>query len=366
MNNLSKLVAAIVLASFSLALIPFASDASANDNRPKLSIGSKAPKIEIEHWLSMPDGFEEVKRFKKGNVYVVEFWATWCGPCLRAMPHFSEVAQKYSDQGVQVIGVSDEKLTKVKAFLLKKPNKDKSETWGDITSKYCLTCDPDGSVKKGIFRAAGQTGIPRAFIIGKTGHVEWIGHPTKIEKPLEQIVAGNWDSAAFKVSFEKAYRIKSNKKEVDRLLKAEKHNMAVNQISKLVEDYEGDDRRKWQLQSLEICLKNNLRRTEKDFRKVAKEYYKDSTMMNSMAWAVVSAHQEDAEINPSILELARTAIDLSVKIERSAAALDTLAHIAELQGDLDEAIKIQVEAVEKADEKLKPELKEYLQKLKER
>ncbi|QEG21743.1 TlpA disulfide reductase family protein [Mariniblastus fucicola] len=355
---ITGLVAALGFHSLFLA-----NDSYANENRPKLSVGSKAPKLDIEHWLSMPDGFEEVKRFKKGNVYVVEFWATWCGPCRRAIPHISEVAEKYAEQGVQVISVSSEKLKEVEVFLPKRAKKDSPETFAELTSKYCLTCDPDGSVRKEIFRAAGQTGIPSAFIIGKTGHVEWIGYPTRIDGPLEQVVEGTWDRDAFKETFERNYRLKRNKKEIAKHIKENKHNLAVNQIFKMVKDYEGRDRQQWQLKGLEICLENGLRRTEKDFKNIAKEHFKDATMMNSMAWSVVSATEKGAELKPEILELARTAIDLSVKAERSAASLDTLAHIAELEGNLEEAIEVQTEAVEKADEKIKAELEAYLESL---
>ena len=47
--------------------------------------------------------------------------------------------------------------------------------------------------------AAAQNGIPTSFIVGKTGLVEWIGHPMNLDKPLEQIVADKWDRAAFLV-----------------------------------------------------------------------------------------------------------------------------------------------------------------------
>jgi thiol-disulfide isomerase/thioredoxin len=50
-----------------------------------LAIGDNAPAISIDHWVKG----EDFDTFEDGQVYVMEFWATWCGPCITTMPHLS-------------------------------------------------------------------------------------------------------------------------------------------------------------------------------------------------------------------------------------------------------------------------------------
>ncbi len=161
-----------------------------------MTIGDEAPAIDISHWLKG----EAVEAFEPGKVYVVEFWATWCGPCRASIPHISELQEHYLDYDVTFIGVSDEKLQTVVDFLGKTDKQDK--TW---TSKihYALATDPDESVKNDYMKAAGQRGIPTAFVVGKDTKIEWIGHPIQIDAALESVVQDTWDRDAFKVVLEK-------------------------------------------------------------------------------------------------------------------------------------------------------------------
>ena len=183
-----------------------------------LKVGSPAPPLNIEHWISDAGGkFKPVTDLEAGKVYVVEFWATWCKPCIRSMPHLAEIQTKYIDQSVQVISLSDESLEKVEKFLERdyKPQPEKAakgsseegskstpKTYAELTSVYCLTTDPDKSVYNDYFRASGRRGIPSAYIVGKTGLIEWMGHPNKMGSPLESVVNDSWD----RVAFAKEYR----------------------------------------------------------------------------------------------------------------------------------------------------------------
>lgn len=168
-----------------------------------LTIGSQAPPIDIEHWLGER---RPVAEFEPGKVYVIEFWATWCGPCIGSMPHLRDLQARHGND-IVVIGVSDESTDTIEAFL----DRDyEGKTFREITNQYWLATDPDGSVKQDYMRAADQHGIPTAFVIGKTGDIEWIGHPMRIDEPVARILANSWDREAYKREREEEQRVRSH------------------------------------------------------------------------------------------------------------------------------------------------------------
>ena len=157
-------------------------------NTPTLRIGDPAPPLEVMAWLKG----EPVTRFEPRHVYVVEFWATWCGPCILAIPHLSELAKKYEGQ-VTIIGVNvregadDGKVEEVREFV---------EDKGD---KMAYTVAMDDPVKKTVFdawmTAGGSYGIPASYIVDQQGRMVWVGHPKDIDKPLAQVLNGTLDLA---------------------------------------------------------------------------------------------------------------------------------------------------------------------------
>lgn len=117
------------------------------------------------------DGLTYVKgdpvTFTEGEIYVVEFWATWCPPCRVSIPHLTKIQKQFKDKGVTVIGISNEDLETVKSFVAKQ---------GD-NMNYTVAVDTGRKASAGYMRAYNQQGIPTAFIVDGSGNIAWFGHP---------------------------------------------------------------------------------------------------------------------------------------------------------------------------------------------
>lgn len=152
--------------------------------KPDLWIGSEAPDMTIAKYLKG----EAVGAFDPDHTYVVEFWATWCGPCIAAFPHLSELQEQY-DGDVTFIGVNiwertqgDERMNQVERFV---------ENQGDRMG-YTVAIEDGTSMATNWMRPAGQNAIPAAFIV-QEGKIAWMGHPMALDGTLEAIAEGEYD-----------------------------------------------------------------------------------------------------------------------------------------------------------------------------
>lgn len=146
-------------------------------------IGDKAAPLVIKDWVKG----SAVNVHDGKNIYVVEFWATWCGPCRTSIPHLTDLQKKFKDKHVVFIGISDEDKSDVAPFVKEMSAK----------MDYVVACDKDRETSTGYMKAYDQSGIPTAFIVGKDGKVLWFGHPMdNLEETLTEIVAGKFDLTA--------------------------------------------------------------------------------------------------------------------------------------------------------------------------
>ena len=166
------------------------------------------------------------------------------------------------------------------------------KTYGDLTNNYSLTVDPDKSVFKDYFAAAKRTGIPCVFLIGKTGQVEWIGHPMKLDKPLEEVVAGDWDREAFAVEYKKEEeQRKLNQKymiamrKISGEMRSGNPEKALQLMDALMDDAQFKPMKKQLTMSrMGILISGNLPEAPGELEKFTNQNKKDAMALNSIAW----------------------------------------------------------------------------------
>ena len=124
-----------------------------------VSVGDRAPEIKAAGWLNTSPLTLAALR---GRIVVVEFWATWCPPCRRSIPHLIQLYNSYKGKPVTFISLSSESKSRIERFNNSNPS---------LKMPYPVGYGSRTSSRYGV------RGIPHAFVIGKTGKILWRGHP---------------------------------------------------------------------------------------------------------------------------------------------------------------------------------------------
>lgn len=133
-------------------------------------VGEDAPSFELQAWALLGKGEKEpTPESLKGKVVLLEFWGTWCGPCVRAMPRIQALHDRFKNRGLKVLGISYEGLDVTKPFCEK----------NGFT--FTLGSDP----AKRVVEAYGVKSWPTSVVIGKDGKVAHVGNPYDVERAVE-------------------------------------------------------------------------------------------------------------------------------------------------------------------------------------
>ena len=140
---------------------------STHTNVPMPKIGEGAPEISAKEWINSkkPPTLADLR----GKVVVVDFWATWCGPCVEGIPHLNELQRKYSGKNFQLLSFVEEGHQTMDPFLIKRH------------VEYPIGLESSSLIDYGI------TEIPEAFVIDQNGRIIWHGNSASSE--LDKVIA---------------------------------------------------------------------------------------------------------------------------------------------------------------------------------
>lgn len=307
-----------------------------------LGIGDAAPKLEVKEFIKG----DPVKEFKAGQIYVVEFWATWCGPCRATIPHLTKLQKQYGDK-VIFIGVSvwERDASAIPGFL--KEMGDKMD-YRVATDKVGKDEDAsDGPMAKNWMTAAEQDGIPAAFIINGEGKIAWIGHPGQIDKTLEEVVAGNFDMTKAAAVFKKEKAEKAKLRQLGLALnKAQKEGPAamVKVLDEAIKESPELETRIGALKFNMMAADKNANQDEvmKYGQRLVNDVIKDdSEKLNEVAWSFVNPERRGGKANKAQVTFALKAAQQAAELTKNKdhAILDTLACAYFANGDKEKAIE---------------------------
>lgn len=164
-------------------LVPCASVAS--EDVPPLTVGDPAPTISDVRWV----GGDEIRAWSAGHVYVVDFWATWCPPCIDGLRKLQTLEDRFAPNNVHCVAV---------AVWPGKKSKAPEEVLALFPElSYSLAIDRDDATADALLKASRSTGLPTTMIIDREGRLAWVGPPgDEFEEALDGIVTGSFDLSA--------------------------------------------------------------------------------------------------------------------------------------------------------------------------
>jgi thiol-disulfide isomerase/thioredoxin/Flp pilus assembly protein TadD len=303
-----------------------------------LKVGDQAPALSVAEWIQ-----GDVTGIESGTVHLVEFWATWCGPCKRAIPHLNRLHTTLSGDGFTVIAISDEPASTVRPFVRRE----------GARMSYPVGVDSQDLTKNAWMQAAGRSGIPTSFLVGRDGRIVWIGHPmdNELERILPAVMAGKFDPTL-------EQQARPLLAAADRAARQRNFREAYSHLDKVIEldprVFSATILRRYELM---LTGERNQQAADAFLREAGKQFAQDPVTLEEFATALAS----DPKLEPRNLDLAEEfAQQLMRAAPDRARSYATLARVQFAKGDLKQAVDNQQEAWMLAHPNAKPEQRRIL------
>jgi len=333
-----KTLTLTLAATLMLTLASPAQQAGQGFGSTKLAPGAPAPLLtDIEMLKGEAPG-----EWQPGHVYVLDFWATWCAPCIDSIPHMSSIQRRFADQNVHVIGTAiwpRKGMTPTREFV----------TDYDELMQYSVAMDVGRRTGRDFMEAAGQYGIPFVMVVDGEGKIAWMGHPMDdLEGVLKEVVDGDFDRVAYEA------RKKERMDQADVLFKEFQAAVQVQDWTVLADITE-------QMVQLDpgmfgqfafyhyVALERmGLKEKAASYGRVAVETTLHDKLadLERIAWLIVDPRTEQTaeERDLDLALMAAQRADVLTR-HKHPSVLDTLARVHFLKGHLDEAVELQRRAV---------------------
>lgn len=136
----------------------------------RLPVGADAPEITATTWLNTEGGESPILPDLQGKAVLLEFWGTWCGPCVRSMPKIQALHERYGQRGLIVAAITRENADEVLGFIEKK------------AYTFPVGCDPE----QACIGKYAVTGWPTTYLVGANGTILYAGTPYGVEPAVEK------------------------------------------------------------------------------------------------------------------------------------------------------------------------------------
>ncbi|MCP4250625.1 MAG: redoxin domain-containing protein [bacterium] len=307
--------------------------------RAGLGLGDAAPPITVTDWVKGTP--VDLASAKGKKIIVLDFWATWCPPCIQEIPRLTQLQSRYGGQDVMVVGVTGptrgQQLKPVQQFV---------ERSGDAIG-YTIGWDANNKLWDNYLTAAGIFEIPYLFIIDKQGKIAWQGHTSpELEQTLDKLIAGTYDLAAEIERAKSRNQVGTFINQFNQAAAQGDWTSALQALDQVLELTPTDERSifaAYQIRANEMHDAAGARKWAEGFI----ERYRDNpSALVSMARFCLRLPTPPERIPDVMLRAARRAYEVSGGKDFS--AIEVYAGAAHRVGRLDEAVRLQEAAVELA------------------